>query len=129
MILLYDFLSKKLSGLFGVDPKEEVDDVTEDEIISIVNEGHEHGVLLASEAAMIHNIFEFGDKDAKDIMVHRRQIVALDGEMTFGEALTFMQEAAFSRYPVYLSDMDNIIGILHITFLRKRSQQLPPETA
>ncbi len=50
-----------------------MDDVTEDEIISIVNEGHEHGVLLASEAAMIHNIFEFGDKDAKDIMVHRRR--------------------------------------------------------
>lgn len=114
LILLYDFLSKKLSGLFGVDPKEEVDDVTEDEIISIVNEGHEHGVLLASEAAMIHNIFEFGDKDAKDIMVHRRQIVALDGEMTFEEALTFMQEEAFSRYPVYLNDLDNIIGVLHI---------------
>ena len=39
LILLYDLLSKKISGLFGVDPKEEVDDVTEDEIISIVNEG------------------------------------------------------------------------------------------
>ena len=114
LILLYDLLSKKISGLFGVDPKEEVDDVTEDEIISIVNEGHEHGVLLASEAAMIHNIFEFGDKDAKDIMVHRRQIIALDGEMTFGEALTFMQDAPFSRYPVYLNDLDNIIGLLHI---------------
>lgn len=114
LIALYDFVSKKISGLFGVDPKDELDDVTEDEIISMVNEGHEQGVLLASEAAMIQNIFEFGDKDAKDIMVHRKQIVALDGDMTFGEVLTFMQTSTYSRYPVYLQDLDNIIGVLHI---------------
>ena len=47
--------------------------VTEEEIISMVNEGHEKGVLEASEAEMIHNIFEFTDKEAQDIMTHRRQ--------------------------------------------------------
>ena len=51
-------------------------DVTEEEIISMVNEGHEQGVLLQSEAEMIHNIFEFGDKEAKDIMTHRKSIPA-----------------------------------------------------
>lgn len=44
------------------------EDVTEEEIISMVNEGHEQGVLLESEAEMIHNIFEFDEKEAKDIM-------------------------------------------------------------
>ena len=53
--------------------------MTEEEIISMVNEGHEQGVLQANEAEMIHNIFEFGDKDAKDIMVHRKNIIAIDG--------------------------------------------------
>lgn len=89
-------------------------DVTEEEIISMVNEGHEQGVLLASEAEMIHNIFEFGDKDARDIMTHRKNIVAVDGSMTFLELLSFIKENNYSRFPVYKEDINNIIGVLHI---------------
>ena len=99
--------------LFGVD----TDDVTEEEIISMVNEGHEQGVLQANEAEMIHNIFEFGDKDAKDIMVHRKNIIAIDGTMTFLEMLDFTIENNYSRYPVYIDDIDNIIGVLHINLI------------
>ena len=97
-------LSNRLMKLFGVD----TDDVTEEEIISMVNEGHEQGVLQANEAEMIHNIFEFGDKDAKDIMVHRKNIIAIDGTMTFLEMLDFTIENNYSRYPVYIDDIDNI---------------------
>ncbi len=88
--------------------------VTEKDIISMVNEGHENGVLQASEAEMIHNIFEFTDKEAKDIMTHRKNICALDGTMEFYEVLDRVLEQPFSRFPVYLDDIDNIIGILHI---------------
>lgn len=102
--------SNRLMKLFGVD----TDDVTEEEIISMVNEGHEQGVLQANEAEMIHNIFEFGDKDAKDIMVHRKNIIAIDGTMTFLEMLDFTIANNYSRYPVYIDDIDNIIGVLHI---------------
>ena len=90
------------------------DDVTEEEIISMVNEGHEQGVLLASEAAMIHNIFEFGDKEAKDIMTHRKNITAIDGELSLYDAICFINENSRSRYPVYLEDIDHVIGVLHI---------------
>lgn len=90
------------------------EDVTEEEIISMVNEGHEQGVLEASEAEMIHNIFEFDDKEAKDIMTHRKHIIALDGNMTFSEALEFIKKNANSRFPVYIDNIDNIIGVLHI---------------
>lgn len=90
------------------------EDVTEEEIISMVNEGHEQGVLEASEAEMIHNIFEFDDKEAKDIMTHRKHIIALDGNMTFSEALEFIKKHANSRFPVYIDNIDNIIGVLHI---------------
>lgn len=96
--------------LFGTDS----DDVTEEEIISMVNEGHEQGVLEANEAEMIHNIFEFGDKDAKDIMTHRMNIIAIDGTMTFLDMLDFIGKSSYSRYPVYIDDIDNIIGVLHI---------------
>ena len=90
------------------------DDVTEEEIISMVNEGHEQGVLLESEAEMIHNIFEFGDKEAKDIMIHRKNMAALDGEMTLNEAVRFIVDNQYSRFPVYQDNIDNIIGVLHI---------------
>ena len=89
-------------------------DVTEEEIISMVNEGHEQGVLLESEAEMIHNIFEFGDKEAKDIMTHRKSIEALDGNKSYYDTVAYIVETGRSRFPVYLDDIDNIIGVLHI---------------
>lgn len=113
-IFLTDASANLLSRIFGVDPLSDTDDVTEEEIISMVKEGHEQGVLLASEAEMIHNIFEFGDKEAKDIMTHRKNIAAIDGNLTFVEMLSFIKENHYSRFPVYLEDIDNIIGVLHI---------------
>lgn len=107
-------ITNRFGGIFKTKSKEELDDEIEDEIISMVNEGHEQGVLLASEATMIQNIFEFGEKDAKDIMVHRKQMVCLDGDMTFGDALEQVKTSTFSRYPVYLQDLDHMIGVLHI---------------
>ena len=115
LIFLTDGLSNLLARVFGVDPLSDTGDVTEEEIISMVREGHEQGVLLASEAEMIHNIFEFGDKAAKDIMTHRKHIIALDGTMTVRQMLEFIRENnSYSRFPVYLEDIDNITGILHI---------------
>ena len=90
------------------------EDVIEEEIISMVKEGHEQGVLLASEAEMIHNIFEFGDKEAKDIMTHRNNIVAIDGNMSFYDMVAYVDDTGKSRFPVYEEDIDNIIGVLHI---------------
>ena len=99
---------------FVKNPSVHEDDVTEEEIKSMVNEGHEQGVLLASEAEMIHNIFEFGDKEAKDIMTHRKNLIVIDGNLSYNDAVSFIIENSKSRYPVYLDDIDNIIGVLHI---------------
>lgn len=100
--------------MLGMRNVNEQTDVTEEEIIDMVNEGHEQGVLEASEAEMITNIFEFGDKDASDIMTHRNHILALDAETPFKEALQFMLEEKNSRYPVYQENIDHIIGILYL---------------
>lgn len=113
-IFLTDAVANLLSRIFGVDPLSDTDDVTEEEIISMVKEGHEQGVLLASEAEMIHNIFEFGDKEAKDIMTHRKNLVALDASFTFAETLPILTENHYSRFPVYRGTIDDIIGVLHI---------------
>lgn len=109
--------------LVGVRADDGRSDVTEDEIISMVNEGHEQGVIQASEVQMITNIFEFGDKEATDIMTNRRDIVAIDSQMSFGEAVAFMLNGNNSRYPVYEENIDHITGILHLKdALRKQSQ-------
>lgn len=97
----------------------EGDDV-EEGIISLAKEGHEQGVILDSEVEMIHNIFEFNDTDAKDIMTHRKHIAALDCNMTFREMLQYIEEESYSRYPVYQDDIDNIIGVVHIKDIVKQ---------
>lgn len=95
------------------------EDVTEEEIIDMVNEGHEQGVLKENEAEMINNIFEFGEKQASDVMTHRKNIVAIDCNSTILEAFDFIINESFSRYPVYDGDIDNIVGVLHIRDLLK----------
>lgn len=100
--------------LSGNNPDENVDNVTEEEIISMVNEGQEQGVLEAGEAEMIANIFEFGDKNAGDIMTKRSAIVAVDLNITLEELIQMQADGNYSRLPVYDGDIDNIIGTLHI---------------
>ncbi len=105
-----------LLKLFGRGKRDE--DVTE-EIMDMVNESHEQGVLEENEAEMIGNIFEFGEKQASDVMTHRNNIVALDDDITVEEAFDRVMEENYSRYPVYNGDIDNITGVLHIRDLLK----------
>ncbi len=100
--------------IFGFQPAELEDNVTEEEIISMVNEGHEQGVFDADEAEMISNIIELDEKEAQDIMTHKKRIVAVNAEMNLEEALRFMLSENYSRYPLYEGNRDNIIGILHL---------------
>lgn len=87
---------------------------TEEEILSMVNEGHEMGVIESSEVLMISNIFEFGDKMAKDIMINRSNMKVLDFNTTLEDAIEFMLDNQYSRYPVYDENVDNIVGILYL---------------
>ena len=106
--------AKGILQLFGIKGLDETVDVTEEEIISMINVGHEQGVLLASEAEMITNIFEYGDKEAKDIMINRNNMIALDCNVTLQEAASFILEEHNSRFPVYDGTIDHIVGILHL---------------
>ena len=94
--------------------KKNEEEVIEEEIISMVKEGHEQGVLMDSEAEMIHNIFEYVEKEAKDIMTHRKNVVAIDGDMSFYDMVAYVDDTGKSRFPVYDGDIDNIIGVLLI---------------
>lgn len=102
-----------------IKPEEVEGNLTEDEIISVVNEGLEQGVLEDSEVEMISNIIEFDEKEVKDIMTHRKKIIALNSIMTVEEALKFILETTYSRFPIYEDDIDNIVGILYLKDITK----------
>ena len=73
---------------------------------------------------MITNIFEFSDKEASDIMTHRSNIVGIDGNMTLKDCVDFMlNEGINSRYPVYIENIDHIIGIIHLKDACKFAQK------
>ncbi|MBQ7795735.1 MAG: HlyC/CorC family transporter [Lachnospiraceae bacterium] len=112
---LMEWVSHMILIIVGIDTRAKDDKVTEEDIMYMVNEGHDQGVLEASEAEMITNIFEFDDKVASDIMTHRMNIVALDGTVTLKDAMDFIiKDSINSRLPVYGEDIDDIIGILHL---------------
>lgn len=94
--------------------KEDTADHVEKEILSMVSEGNETGALEPNEALMIHNIVGFADKEAADICTKRNDIQAIDKNTGILEALQFMLESSFSRYPVYDDNIDHIIGILYL---------------
>lgn len=85
-----------------------------EEIIEKVEEGVEKGVFTKRQVKMISNIFDYMESEAKDIMTHRKNIVALDGDLPLSEALDFMMDEINSRFPVYEEDIDNIVGMAHI---------------
>lgn len=111
IILLCIWLPESIGRVYG---KKLCTHDTEEEILSMVNEGHEMGVIESSEVLMISNIFEFGDKMAKDIMINRSNMRALDCNTSLEDAIEFMLNNQYSRYPVYDENIDNIIGILYL---------------
>lgn len=118
--MIITLLGNVLLMLFGIKSKTDSVDVTEDEILSMVNEGHEQGVLLESEAKMITNIFEFCDKEAHDIMTNRQNISALPSDVKLKEAIHIMLEGNYSRYPVYEDNLDHIVGLIHLKDAMRR---------
>lgn len=124
-VMVSNGIASGLLYLFGVRGDTDESDVTEEEIKSMVSEGQEQGVLQETEADMITNIFEFSDKEARDIMTNRKAMVAIDANMSLKDAVNFMMDTNNSRFPVYLDDIDHIIGIMHI---RDAMKKLSEET-
>ena len=103
-----------LKLLFGKKNNEDQAEAVEEEILSIIEEGHEQGAIMSDEAELISNVFEFGDKEARDVMTPRQKVIGIEATVDVAEALNIMLENNYSRYPIYEEDLDNIIGVLHI---------------
>lgn len=98
---------------FGIGLEKNGAEVTEEEIMTVVGEAHEQGVIEQNEAEMIQNIISFNETEAHDIMTHRSNIVAFDRKEELETVAKAMLEEGNSRYPVYSEDLDNIVGVVH----------------
>ncbi len=88
------------------------DQVSEDNIRAMVEEGEESGAIQGSEKEFIENVFDFDNLTAKDVMVHRTDMVTIALDDSEEEILEAIRQSGLSRFPVYEDDVDDIIGIL-----------------
>ena len=101
-----------LLQLVGVDPHAADDDITEEEIRMMVDRGSEKGAINHTEKEMIQNVFEFDDKNAEDVMIHRTDVVVLWLDETPEQWEKTIIESRYSIYPVCDETTDNIVGVL-----------------
>ena len=109
------FLTISTNGvlrLFRISPEDEEEEVSEEEILYMVDVGEEKGKIEKSEKEMIANIFEFNDMTAEDVMVHRKDIRFVWTDMSHEEIVSLIRESGLSRFPVCGEDVDDVKGIL-----------------
>ena len=114
VIYIVNLLSGGVLRILGVDPDKPADSFTEDELRTIVEVGHEKGVIESEEKEMINNVFDLGDSVARDIMVPRIDMALVDVEASYEELMDIFRKDHYTRLPVYEDNTDNIIGIINM---------------
>lgn len=114
-VKLLTVVTNSVSKLFGVGENEE-ESVTEEEIKMMVDQGEEKGTIKEEEKELINNVFEFNDITVSEIMRHRKDIFAVDINISSEELLQELsqEEYRYSRIPVYDETIDEIKGILYV---------------
>jgi putative hemolysin len=99
----------------GLKPPGADDDVlSEAELRMLVSQSTEHGEIEQQEQEMLYKVFDFADKEAKDVMVPRPEVVALSIDLPPEQCLEAVMDSPYTRYPVYRESLDNVVGILHV---------------
>jgi CBS domain containing-hemolysin-like protein len=97
-----------------------------DELRLIVEQSQEVGAIPAQDADLIEGVFEFSEKNAREVMTPRTDVVAMPIDATLDEALSIVEENAFSRYPAYDESIDNIVGLVLAKDLLRVLRNPPP---
>ncbi|MEG1427362.1 MAG: hemolysin family protein [Oscillospiraceae bacterium] len=124
---LLHFISDSILRVFGFDPKNIAENVTEEELMMLARESEERGVIQETEKDMIENILDFNDITASELMTHRTDICAAEDTLSIEEALALAVADGRSRIPVFHGDIDSIVGILYVKdLLSYIGQPVPP---
>lgn len=121
-------LSWPFIKIAGMDPKEDPDTVTEDDIIELIEDVEESGALEESQKDMLNNIFAFDDITAAEIMTPRTDMATVEITDPVVEALATAVEHGYSRLPVYQDDIDHVVGVLYIKDLLPYVGRAIPKT-
>ena len=113
--------------IFGMNKPSLEEEVSEEEIKALLETGSETGVFNEIEAEMINSIFSFDDKVAKEVMVPRKDIYAIDIEEPFAQYIDELLEMKHSRILVYEGDIDHIIGVLNLKDIASEARKTPYE--
>lgn len=109
--------------LFGIDPHEKEETVSEEDIVLMLDAGADEGTLDQDNIEYIKNVFKLDRQTALDVMTPRKAVAFLQADATADEILRFVEEEGYSRIPVYDEDVDHVIGILHTRdFLLQRDR-------
>lgn len=114
VIFLINKLSLGVLFLFGVKASDGNRVMTEEELRTIVDVGQETGVIEDEERAMIHNVFDFGDAEAKEVMIPRIDMTFVHIDADYNEVLKIYKQDMFTRLPVYEESTDNVVGIINM---------------
>ena len=113
IVSLLTLSTNSILRLIGIDPNEEAEEVSEEEIRMMVDAGSEKGTIDHEEKEFIQNIFEFDDLSAEEIMTHRTDVTMLDMEDSMEEWKNIIYNSRHTLYPVCDGSADEIIGILN----------------
>ena len=114
VIFIINKLSSIVLFILHVNPADADTAMTEDEIRTIVDESQESGVIEDEECEMIHNVFDFGDSLAKEVMIPRIDMTFVEADASFKELIEIYRENKYTRLPVYEDTTDHVIGIINM---------------
>lgn len=114
VIGIVNLLSNTILKIFRIDPNKKNATITESELKTYLDAGHEEGVIEEEEREMIYNVFDFGDSLAKDVMIPRIDMVSVEDTASYDDIKTIFKENMYTRLPVYHDSTDNIVGIINI---------------
>ncbi len=114
IVLFFTKLSDIALTLLHATPKAKTVSYTEEEIKTFLDVGAEEGVIPTREKEMMGQVFKFSDLIAREIMVPRKEIVAVPFGASYSDIIRLSQSTGFSRFPVYRKNIDDIVGIIYI---------------
>ena len=118
-VFIFTGISNLVLKIFGINLKGEQKTFSEEEIKTFIDMGTEEGLLENNEKKMMHRVFKFTDLEAKDIMIPRKDIVAVSVDDSLEQVLKTARTNRLSRLPVFKNSIDNIVGILYVKDLVK----------
>lgn len=114
VIFIINCIAKGVLRIIGFNPNKHKASITEDELRTMVDVSREEGVLETDEHEMISNVFDFGESQAKDVMIPRIDMTSVSVDSTFDEIVEVFRQDKYTRLPVYEKSVDNVIGIINV---------------